>query len=163
MENSKEYDLIAPPHLNPIAAICLQQPLVLCLCFASNVLGSALDPNCKLDPCLKKKPLAQFANHLKVQMEDKAEAVQLTAYRTGAKRTRTLIFHDEVEERYYQPAKPGDVIQTIGCLLCQGTPIVAACISCAKRCCAECVEEVTGQCWACLDYNEKQVKRTTKQ
>ena len=96
-------------------------------------------------------------------MEDKAEAVQLTAYRTGAKRARTLLFHDEVEERYYQPAKPGDVIQTIGCLLCQGTPIVAACISCAKRCCAECVEEVTGQCWACLDYSEKQVKRTTKQ
>ena len=96
-------------------------------------------------------------------MEDKAEAVQLTAYRTGAKRARTLLFHDEVEERYYQPAKPGDVIQTIGCLLCQGTPIVAACISCAKRCCAECVEEATGQCWACLDYSEKQVKRTTKQ
>ena len=95
--------------------------------------------------------------------EDKAEAVQLTAYRTGAKRTRTLLFHDEVEERYYQPAKPGDVIQTIGCVLCQGTPIVAACISCAKGCCAECVEEVTGQCWACLDYSEKQVKRTTKQ
>ena len=66
MENSKEYELIVPPHLNPTAVICLQQPLVVCLCFASNVLGSALDPNCKLDPCLKKKPLAQCVNHLRM-------------------------------------------------------------------------------------------------
>ena len=45
---------LSPPHLNPTAAICLQQPLVVCLCFASNVL------------CLKKKPLAQCANHLRM-------------------------------------------------------------------------------------------------
>ena len=46
--------------------------------------------------------------------------------------------------------------QCLGCALCSHNPIIGECSVCRRRCCRGCLEDATGQCWACLGYSSPQ-------
>ena len=54
--------------------------------------------------------------------------------------------------------------QCLGCALCSHNPIIGECSVCRRRCCRGCLEDATGECWACLGYSspqEEEAKMTT--